>query len=287
LIRSAVLSVLLLTGCAATPSAGPPPEDPYGPSHARVRLISESTALIPGQTATLGVAVDLEPGWHTYWDGLNDTGFPLSLEPVLPEGYTLGTLQWPAPERHVSTGEILDHIYHDQVTLLLPVAIPADAAPNSSVTLSANVSWLTCREACIPGQDSLSITLSVLPEDVAPPPAGGAATRARFERARARIPGPLPGSPTSPVRYAWQQDGTTLVIEAPGAYRMAFFPYRDSAPLASLIRDGEVEGGVLSLGLDGDPGDAPAVTGVLEVQHDQTSAFYTLEIPLGTKENGR
>ena len=75
------------SGCGTgdeTPDAG------FGPGHAFTRLIAETTMLSPGETCTLGVAFDIEPGWHLFWNGTNDTGYPISvsldLPPRLPRG---------------------------------------------------------------------------------------------------------------------------------------------------------------------------------------------------------
>src|SRR5262245_51700008 len=85
---------------------------------AKARLVSEFDALVPGKTAWLGVSFDLDPEWHLYWCGQSDSGAPIHVEFTLPAGYKGGDLVWPAPKRHLSPGDLLDHVYEKRVTLL-------------------------------------------------------------------------------------------------------------------------------------------------------------------------
>lgn len=258
----------------------------FGPGHARARLLSETGAVAPGSTFTLGVTLDLEPGWHTYWDGFNDTGYPIRVTPHLPDGFTAGDLEWPAPERLVSPGDILDHVYRDHVTLLLPVQVPADLKPGSEVTLNATVEWLACHEVCVPGSGEATLTLPVgtpgtdaWRRQQAKVPAEA---RTRFEETRKRLPRPL--TPESGVRWHWDSSGgdqgKVLIVESDGADRLEFYPARDSAPPAAIIQDGVSDTGTMTLPLGDNYEHATAVHGVLEVKRDGTTRFYTLEAPI-------
>ena len=48
----------------------------------------------------------MQPGWHVYWNGRNDTGTPVRITLTVPEGFAAGDVLWPAPVRHVAAGEI-------------------------------------------------------------------------------------------------------------------------------------------------------------------------------------
>lgn len=254
----------------------------FGRGHALPRLISETAALTPGETGMLGVTFDIEPGWYLYWNGTNDTGYPISVRVELPHGYTAGEIEWPAPERHVSPGNILDHIYTDEVTLLLPVHVPADAKPGSYATVQCRVEWLACREACVPGKGNAAITLPVARGGTdlgrantkkVPPDA-----ERRFEEARARLPVPAPEGGA----VAWRWKDRSLQLEAGTAGPISFYPGPESAYLDDLIGTGVSDSGTLSLRLAEDPGSKTAVSGVLEVEDTSTGEprFYALEVPL-------
>ena len=169
-------------------------------SPARLRLISELDALTPGQTAWLGVSFEIEPEWHVYWNGLSDSGAPVSVKIVVPEGYRAGPLLWPAPRRHLSPGDLLDHVYEKQVTLLVPVEVPAGAQPGSKARFSAEGSWMVCKTVGLLGSGEAALDMPVAKAGTEPSPSRDASL---FGTARARIPKPLP--PTdSPVSLNWE-----------------------------------------------------------------------------------
>jgi thiol:disulfide interchange protein DsbD len=259
----------------------------YGPGHAVPRLLSETASVTPGEPFTLGVTFDIEPRWHLYWNGLNDTGYPIQVQPELPEGFRPGDLQWPAPERKISPGDILDHVYSGRVTLLLPVHPPRDLEPGSEVTLVCRLDWLACKEVCVPGQGVASVTLAVRgpaggdgerERRRAAETAGGEETLRRFREARERLPVPATVPPPG-VRWTWTEGA--FVVEADGARRLAFYPYLDSAPLASLLRDGASETGRLTLHPAENPGTPGVLSGVLEIDPGPPgrSTFHALAIP--------
>lgn len=277
----AVTLGLAVSGCGGSPSREG--GGGFGEGHATVRLIGDTQAFAPGRTHTLGVTFDIEPDWHLYWDGLNDTGFPITVELALPAGFSADAMQWPAPERHITPGNILDHVYRDQVTLLVPVHVPEDARQGVRATVRAKVQWLACREVCVPGSGETAISLLIAdPESdlwKAADEPGSADSKRRIEEARRRLPGPPEGDA---VRWHWA-DGK-LVVEADRAGYLAFFPFSSSMVPQHLIEDGESESGSLSLGFDEEPGDATTVEGVVEVRTGGSKRFFTLHAPF--PENG-
>lgn len=278
LIASVVAGVLLPMLHAAPAGAAPePPPEPRvmeeGP-HARATLVADVLTYKPGRPFTLGVTFDIDENWHLYWQGANDSGFPPAVEVRLPEGWTMGDWQWPAPVRHETTpGQILDFIYEHRVTLFAEVT-PAKSA-SGPVDLEASAEWLVCQEACIPGDALLSIQI---PEGPATKPSDHVEL---FDEARARIPRPLDAEAIS--RFVWKWSRGSLRITPVDRLSLTFAPSLAMPPLADRFRSTASKPGetlVIALGQgDGEPG----VSGVLEVfdAQDQSVAIYHLEIPLG------
>jgi DsbC/DsbD-like thiol-disulfide interchange protein len=228
------------------------------PARARARLIAERPALVPGATAWLGVAFDIDKEWHLYWNGSNDTGFPIKLTPTLPEGYVLSKVLWPAPMRHL-TEHFLDHVYEERVTLLLPLQVPATAKPGEKVTINVEAAWLVCKEACLPGEAMMTLTLPVASE--APPPSANADSK-RFAEARANLPGPL--DKTKPeLRIEWESD-SVAIRTADHAEGLAFYPSLDSAAFADLATQGVSKSDTLKLQFE-KPGAGDRLVGVVEI----------------------
>ena len=128
--------------------------------HVRVTLLSERAALVPGATAWLGVRLQHEPHWHTYWTNPGDSGLPTKLAWQLPPGFHAGEIAWPAPQR-ISLGDIYNFGYTGDTLLPVPVAVPADAQPGTTAHIGAEVKYLVCREECVPGRASVALDLPV------------------------------------------------------------------------------------------------------------------------------
>jgi thiol:disulfide interchange protein DsbD len=270
--RAVLLTTLLiLLGCGEEAAE-------YGPGHAVPRLIAEAPALVPGTTAVLGVTFDIEPGWHLYWNGLNDTGYPVQITLELPEGFAAEETLWPAPERHVSPGNILDHVYTGRVTLLVPVRVPADASPGAEITVRCRAEWLACREACVPGKEDTELTLRVASPGESPGNGGDPGAVERLAEARRRLPVPLEAEDP---RLRWSWEARTLVLSVAGARSVAFYPYLDCAELESVLRDGASTSSELRLELAKNVDPEKPITGVLAAtQEGSPTRFYSLTLPL-------
>lgn len=127
-----------------------------------VELLSESTNIVPGETAWLGFRLDPAEHWHTYWKMGGDSGEPTSLnEWQAPEGTVVGDIQWPAPHwLPFYDTDLVNFGYEEEVLLPVAVTIPADYV-GDSVELSTLAYWNVCDQICIPGQQRISITLPV------------------------------------------------------------------------------------------------------------------------------
>ncbi len=242
--------------------------DRAGAGHARATLVAERDAFTPGDTLILGVSFTIEKDWHLYGNTANDTGFPIHVTPKLPPGYVALDLLWPAPSRHLSPGDILDHVYEERVTLLLPVVVPADARIGDRVDLKAHIDWLVCRDLCLPESADVSVRLPVRANG-----APNKAVAALFAETRAR----LPVRDSTEARAT--REGKIVVLEAPGAQALVFYPGPGSARLANPIRDAAGTGARLTLTLaEADTGGAP-VEGVLEITRPGgTSSFITVRL---------
>lgn len=263
-------------------------DDTVGEDHpAQATLVSELADLHPGETQLIGVRFDLQPKWHLYWDGQNDTGLPVTLDWELPGGFRAGEIRWPVPTRYTSPGDILDHVYEDRVTLLVPLSVPANAQPGSTVTLSVDADWLVCADVCIPGWDTLTLELPVASAGAEKAPGDG--FRA-IESSRASLPVPLPEKQRD-VSVAWS--GDELLITPRGAFtRVSFYPSPGSRPVSDLIKSGtttpsESRSLRLTINADASPvGDVRTeealVRGVIDLERgkDRPRVAYLIELNL-------
>lgn len=210
----------------------------------RARLTSEQAALSPGRTATLGIVLDIEKGWHVYWNGKNDSGYEPQIKLSGPDGYQFGSVQWPTPTRYLSPGEILDHVYEERVVLLVPVRVPDDAS--GAARFEADLNWLVCRSVCVMEETTVNLELPVASSDS---PASASRDAGLIQEARRRTPRPLPKERSKePILRIWWQDGNVRV-EAKDAAHLAFYPEKECSDLLDPIRSAESKDGRLDLRL--------------------------------------
>lgn len=123
-------------------------------------LLADVSAVVPGQVFRLGVLLHMEADWHVYWQNSGNTGMPTRIQWDFPEGFVVGDLQWPVPEKYMEAG-FEGYGYAGETLLFARVETPADLIPGNSVMFRASVEWLACREVCIPGTAALELTLPV------------------------------------------------------------------------------------------------------------------------------
>jgi thiol:disulfide interchange protein/DsbC/DsbD-like thiol-disulfide interchange protein len=141
----------LLTTFAVAPAA----------HHTQVKLILSADTAKPGDTILVGVDLKMEPGWHTYWKNPGAAGMATEIKWQLPPGVTAGEIQWPLPKK-LPPAEVTTYGYEDEVMLIVPLTIETNSnLPEGQVTLKANVSWLECKEVCIPANQDVEANLNI------------------------------------------------------------------------------------------------------------------------------
>lgn len=133
----------------------------------KAQLLADVSTIQPGKRFTLGVLMQIEPGWHIYWTNPGDSGSPTRIKVIAPQGFKVDAAQFPTPSRFDQPGDLVGYGYHDEVMLLVPVTAPDDLKPGDSIKFDVVASWLCCEDVCIPGKQDLSITLPVAAESAA------------------------------------------------------------------------------------------------------------------------
>lgn len=280
------LLVSLDGGCARVRGAAGPP---IARDHLRARLVAEHAQLVPGAVNHLALLFDIDSGWHLYSPWRSDSGLPLALEPHAPEGFRFREPLWPAPERLVSPGSIVDHVYANRVAIILPLEVPAQTAAGRGVTLRCNADWLVCGTSCIPGSGVLEIELPVgaqgalAGDDRQGDSAWPADHRRLIKDSLERVPVPLDGQ-APPFTVQW--DAGRWKIEVPGATGLWFYPAERCASLLDPLNDTVSTSNRLFIRLPATATASESLVGVLEVAHPEGPDFYTLDVPVGSGFGG-
>ncbi|MFO7535881.1 MAG: protein-disulfide reductase DsbD family protein [Kiritimatiellia bacterium] len=123
----------------------------------RASLIADVETIQPGRPFSLGVLINLEKGWHTYWINPGDSGMPPDLDWQLPGGCTAGPLQYPIPQV-IDEESLQTYGYTSQVLFIRKVTPPAILTGTTSV-FSVKAAWLICSDACVPQRAELTLAL--------------------------------------------------------------------------------------------------------------------------------
>src|ERR1700738_4100276 len=119
--------------------------------HSAVRLLagSRSGAVLMG-----GIAIQLQPGWKTYWRTPGDSGVPPRFDFSKSENIEALTVLWPAPTKFDDGAGGHSLGYHNQI--VLPLRIVAKNA-DKPVTLRAEINYAVCEKLCIPVEASAEL----------------------------------------------------------------------------------------------------------------------------------
>jgi DsbC/DsbD-like thiol-disulfide interchange protein len=123
-------------------------------THSAIRLLAGSRS---GPVLLGGIAVQLQPGWKTYWRTPGDSGVPPRFDFAKSENIEAVTVLWPAPTRFDDGAGGTSLGYHNQV--VLPLRIVAKN-PEKPVTLRADINYAVCERLCIPVEANVELSFS-------------------------------------------------------------------------------------------------------------------------------
>jgi thiol:disulfide interchange protein DsbD len=215
--------------------------------HVRAELIAQAPdGVVPGKPLWVGLQIQHQPHWHTYWKNPGDSGLPTTLEWKLPAGIQAGDIAWPAP-RKIALGTLANYGYEGTVLLPVPLTVTPAFKPSlfgdAEIQLKAN--WLVCEKECIPEEGSFVLKLPVRSSTAlnapqfqaawdAQPKSVATAAQARIEgdRLQFSVPG-LPAAARGKTLELFPETGE--VLQNAGAWTQAWKGdvWTASVPLSS------------------------------------------------------
>jgi thiol:disulfide interchange protein len=251
----------------------------------KARLVSEVTAIGPGQSFWVALELDIRDGWHTYWRNPGDSGEPTKLTWQLPQGFTAGDIVWTTPHRF-EIAPLVNYGYAKHAAHLVQVTAPQDLKAGTPVSLAAKAGWLVCSDVCIPEDANLQLTIPVSAQ------AGGVdpSSATLFTTARSELPSAQP-APTS-ARIAGDKLIITLGPEWGATLSqitsLAFFPYDEGgieyATPQTLARTKDTVDLAMKVGYQ--PPKAGAIRGVLVVTEQNGTQTDTVPIEIAADFSG-
>lgn len=113
--------------------------------------IDSPEPIVPGKPFVATVVLDLQPGWHTYWQYPGDSGLPPKVTWHLPRGWTVRPIEFSVPHQFSEPGDMIVYGYEKQQLLRATITPPKDLPQDQVYELKASLTWLACKELCVPG----------------------------------------------------------------------------------------------------------------------------------------
>jgi len=123
-------------------------------------VCNASMPLVPGEPFMAVVVLDLKPGWHTYWRYPGDSGAPPKVVWHLPPGWKAGPLEFSIPNQFSEPGDMLIYGYEKRQLLRAVITPPKEIPKDKSIELKASLSWLACKELCVPGSTEVKCKIT-------------------------------------------------------------------------------------------------------------------------------
>ena len=121
--------------------------------HAKASLIADTTQ--SDEFFYVGLKLDMDPGWHTYWKNPGDSGGPFSIMWNHGMDIIIEDVSWPTPQI-IPYDPLITYGYKDFVIFPFKVFKQQDSELG---LLSAKLEFLICSDICIPETAELSIDL--------------------------------------------------------------------------------------------------------------------------------
>ena len=135
--------------------------EPVNTGHAKVSLVTDYIYSSDNSEMIVGIKMDMQKHWHTYWKNPGDSGGPVKVDWQLPEGVTVSDVNWPAPEL-IPYPPLMTYGYEDFVIFPFKLTIPKGL---DQFDIVADVDFLICDDICVPEKATLKNSLNSLDID--------------------------------------------------------------------------------------------------------------------------
>ena len=196
-------------------------------AHTHATIVSSHEVLPKGEWAYLGLHLEIEREWHTYWENPGDSASAPILTLVAPQGVLVEDVWFPLPKR-IPIGPLTSFGYEHEVYYQIPIKIP-DHFQGKEAEFELKAEWVACKVECIPAFFDFHQKLPVATTGKESPHAPAMA------QSRASLP------KVPPLQGHYQKTGDQLTLTLPpppggGILKDLFpFPNQDLAHKAPQI----------------------------------------------------
>ena len=205
----------------------------------------------------LAFTFTMEPGWHIYWRNSGEAGRSVQIDLNPPVGWQQVSARWPLPRIFHERARLRSYGYRDKVTLIREIQAESELAyQGEELEILAEVSWLACKDICVPGEKYLNLKIPFAQRDSSDPDT-------IRELAASRSSTPYPSLEVlkqrhpefSGLQFNSYRTRDTLYLELTGlpgdlqTDKLQFFPLQGNVLSRSraFLADGSSEKNILSL----------------------------------------
>lgn len=120
------------------------------------KLVPSQAKISPGQTTDVSVQLDIEEGWHVYGQNPGEAGMPTRVTWTYDDKkLAITSHPWPQ-EKAFDLAGVASMGYEGRVLLPFQLQVLDNPTSVTIVPYQVKVSWIACRETCIPGSAILT-----------------------------------------------------------------------------------------------------------------------------------
>ena len=129
-----------------------------------VTLYTSQNQINPTQNLGVLIQFVMHDGWHIFAQNPGDIGLPTEVEWSLPQGWTLSEPQWSRFQKFETDGIVQYGYGKDAYYAAEIIPVPF----SGSETVRVRVSWLACKDECIPESVAFELRLPATSFDLRP-----------------------------------------------------------------------------------------------------------------------
>ena len=132
--------------------------NPVETGHANVSIVKFDTDSSLKNELFIGIKMDMQKNWHTYWKNPGDSGGPIEVLWNLPENVTIEGPYWPTPQL-LPYPPLMTYGYKDFV--IFPFKVKYKDI-NNLTFIDADIDFLICDDVCVPEKASINSSFDAL-----------------------------------------------------------------------------------------------------------------------------
>ena len=132
--------------------------NPVETGHANVSIVKFDTDSSLKNELFIGIKIDMQKNWHTYWKNPGDSGGPIEVLWNLPENVTIEGPYWPTPQL-LPYPPLMTYGYKDFV--IFPFKVKYKDV-NNLTYIDADIDFLICDDVCVPEKASINSSFDAL-----------------------------------------------------------------------------------------------------------------------------